>query len=160
VLNVNPAWNNGATAGAVAINLGTMTGFAGSSSVSGVSTNGNLPGALQALEIRNNGDVVAHLDSGDEAVIGKIALATFPSAQGLKRVGDTDFQETEKSGQVSVAAPGSNGRGTLRGSALENSTTDPANEFVSMIRFQRGYQAGSQVISTVSQLLDSTIQIA
>lgn len=160
VLNINPAWSNGAMAGAVAINLGKMTGFAGSSSLSGVSTNGNLAGALQALEIRNNGDVVAHLDSGDQAVIGKIALATFPSAQGLKRIGDTDFQETGKSGQVSVAAPGTKGRGTLRGSALENSTTDPANEFISMIRFQRGYQAGSQVISTVSRLLESTIQIA
>jgi flagellar hook protein FlgE len=34
-----------------------------------------------------------------------------------------------------------------------------AAQFVDMVRFQRGYQAGSSIIKTVNEIVQQTIQI-
>ena len=51
------------------------------------------------------------------------------------------------------AWPARGGRGTLIGSALEQSNVDIAQEFTQMILAQRGYQANSKSITVSDELL-------
>ena len=157
---ITPGWANGAAAGSIAVDISKMTGAASPSSITGVSADGKGAGNAATVQIKENGDVVAVLDTGDETVIGSIALALFPSSTGLERVGDNRYRETEASGAASPGKAADTGRGTLTGAALETSNVDPATEFVAMIQYQRGYQASSRVIQTLSEILNTTIQVA
>ena len=57
------------------------------------------------------------------------------------------------------ASPGTGGRGTLIGSALEQSNVDMAQEFTQMILAQRGYQANGKMITVSDQLLVDTLNL-
>ena len=54
---------------------------------------------------------------------------------------------------------GTGGRGTLIGSALEQSNVDMAQEFTQMILAQRGYQANGKMITVSDQLLVDTLNL-
>lgn len=158
-LAINAAWNNGANAQAATVDLSALTQFAAPSALSAVSSDGSKSGSVTGYQISDDGSVKALFDTGGTSTIGTLALTTFTNPYGLDRVGSNKFSATSESGAGTVDKPGAKGRGKTRGGALENSTTDPANEFVDLIRYQRAYQAGSQIIQTYSQLLDRTIQI-
>ena len=159
-LALTPAWGNGAAATEISIDLGQFTGFSAPSVLSAVTVDGRGSGTLLGVNIDEDGAVLARLDSGGETQIGTLALADFINPNGLEQRGDNTFAFTDLAGEADVGLPGTNAKGGIRAGALENSTVDAANEFVNVIRFQRGYQAGSQVISTVNELLNNTIQIA
>ena len=59
----------------------------------------------------------------------------------------------------SVGTAGTGGRGTLIGSALEQSNVDIAQEFTQMILAQRGYQANSKSITVADELLVDTLNL-
>ena len=159
-LSLSGNWSNGAASSSATVDLSKFTGMAGSSYVSSVTNDGMRAGNVSGVEISQNGELVSLLDTGERNVIGQLALATFRSNNGLERVGSNMFRETEYSGVPSTGLANSADKGNIQNSALESSIVDPANEFINMIRFQRGYQAGSQVITTVSDLLNTTIQLA
>ena len=54
---------------------------------------------------------------------------------------------------------GTGGRGSLIGSALEQSNVDIAQEFTQMILAQRGYQANSKTITVSDELLQETLNL-
>jgi flagellar hook protein FlgE len=45
------------------------------------------------------------------------------------------------------------------GGSLEGSNVDIATEFSNLIVFQRGYEAGTRVITTADQLTEDTINL-
>lgn len=156
----NVAWANGSAPGNVAIALGNFTGFSGSSSISGINSNGVVSGDVETIRFESNGTVTAILTNGEETPIGQLAIATFANPNGLERSGNNNFLETPDSGTADIGTAQSDGRGVVNGGALESSIVDPANEFITMIRYQRGYQASSSVVQTLSEILNQTIQIA
>ncbi|MCB0324814.1 MAG: flagellar hook protein FlgE [Bdellovibrionales bacterium] len=158
-LQVAANWNNGAAASAITVDLSGFVGFAGTSSVSSLNSDGVKAGDVDSIRFEQDGTVLAVLSNGEETPIGRIAIATFSSPNGLERIGSNNYVETPESGAPEIGLPAVEGRGTINGGALESSIVDPANEFVSMIRFQRGYQASSSVIQTLDRVLDQTIQI-
>lgn len=159
-LPVNVTWPNGSAAQAFAIDLAGFSGFASPSYLSSVAADGNAAGALVGTEILPDGTVNAVLDNQERVAVGTVALATFQAAGNLQRIGDNNFRSTVESGAAEIGIPDIEGRGSLAASSLENSNVDLASEFVDVIRFQRAYQAGSQVIQTSNDLLNTTIQIA
>ncbi len=159
-LNINAAWANGATAGAAAVDLSGFTGFATPSAVSATTQNGVRAGTPTGIEFADNGAVSVVFDNGTRSQIATMALARFQNTTGLERAGNTLFEAPEAAGEVKYAAPRSDGRGAIRQSALENSNVDLAEQFVNVIRVQRTYQAGSQVIKTADEMLTTTLQIA
>ena len=142
------------------MNLSQLTGFANKSAITGVTADGTVAGNLASVEIGKTGQVNAVLDNGERTNIGTIALALFGAPVELERSGDNRYLETDKSGAAQAATPGTAGRGSLQSKALENSIVDPTNEFTSLIRYQRAYQAGSKVVSTVSDMLNTAIRMS
>jgi len=87
------------------------------------------------------------------------ALATFNNLKGLVKLGSNRYGETQAAGLPNVGVAGTGGRGTLIGSALEQSNVDIAQEFTQMILAQRGYQANSKTITVSDEILVDTLNL-
>ena len=163
---------NGATLPSVAINLrqpappvgsdlANITNYASSSSVASTDQDGFASGELVGLAQSpdQNGALYAVFSSGQRRLLGQMGIATFNSQASLRRLGNNLYGETFASGQPSIGTPGSGGRGTIVGASLEQSNVDIATEFTNLIVAQRGFQANSRVITTISQTLQDLLQI-
>ena len=158
---INAPWSNGAAASAVTVDLSKFTGYASPSAVTTQSSNGHGTGDVQGYELQDDGSLMASLSNGTSVEVGTVALADFINPDGLTRAGDTLFMDTDGSaGKVIIGSPNAAGLGTTSNFSLESSNVDTANEFVGLIQYQRGYQAGSKVITTIDDLISSTLQLA
>ena len=159
-----PTWSDGAAASTLSWQVldsgGTpvLTGFASPSATSSITQNGSVASTVASIVVNPNGEIVAQ-GSGQTTVIAQLALATFNNPQGLVKLGANRYGDYTAAGIKTVGVPGTGGRGTLVGSALEQSNVDMAREFTQMIVAQRGYQANSKVITVSDQLLLDTLNL-
>jgi flagellar hook protein FlgE len=91
--------------------------------------------------------------------VGQLAMASVRNPESLLSVGNNAYQLSGRSALPAIGLPGTGGRGTILGGAIENSTVDIAREFTNLIILQRGYQANSRVITTVDELSQETINL-
>jgi len=138
----------------------SLTQYGTPSATAAVTQNGAPTGAVSSMvSVNQDGQLVASFGIGRTVVVGQLALATFSNPQGMVKSGNNFFSESEASGSPSVGIAGSGGRGTLIGSALEQSNVDIAQEFTQMILAQRGYQANSKSITVADELLLETLNL-
>jgi flagellar hook protein FlgE len=160
-----PAWLNGATPGLITWdlvddnNVVSLTGFASPSATASKSQNGAAAGKIDNISINVDGDIVATFGAGQTVAVGRIALASFNNPKGLVKMGSNRFGESQASGIPNTGSPGTGGRGTLIGAALEQSNVDMAQQFTQMILAQRGYQANSKTITVSDELLLDTLNL-
>ena len=138
---------------------GLMTQVAAPSSTSSTNQNGAGSGSLVNFSIGSDGTITGSFSNGKTQALGQLALATFANNDGLQLDGDTDFSPTLASGQAVVGAPGTGGRGTLSGGALELSNVDIATEFANLIVAQRGFEADAKAVTTFDQITQDTIAL-
>jgi len=161
----SPAWANGATPTNFnwdlydANGVPTITAYASPSATSSTTQNGSAAGSIDGILIDASGQLVASFGAGNTVTLGQLAMANFNNPQGLVKLGNNRFGESEASGIPSVGIAGTGGRGTLIGSALEQSNVDIATEFTQMILAQRGYQANSKSITVADELLLETLNL-
>jgi flagellar hook protein FlgE len=160
-----PAWANGATASDIVWdlvdpnNVVSLTGFASPSATSSKSQNGSAAGMVESISINAQGEIIATFGAGKTVAVGQLALATFNNPKGLLKLGSSRYGESQAAGIPNVGVAGTGGRGTLIGSALEQSNVDIAQEFTQMILAQRGYQANSKTITVSDELLVETLNL-
>ena len=113
-----------------------------------------VPTNATSLTIGSDG-VVSVLQSGNNTPtqIGQIELAYFVNPQGLEPIGDNLFRETNASGGVNTAIPGTDSTGTVIQGSLESSNVNVVEELVNMIETQRAYEMNSKAISTTDEML-------
>jgi flagellar hook protein FlgE len=168
-------WNNGAAATtSLTFDFGTpiaaggtgtdMTTQYGGSSASGVNSfvrfmnqDGYSAGSLQNLSIDESGFVTGNFSNGQSVQLAQVALANFPNVNGLSRVGDNNWLETNDSGQPIIGSPNQASFGAIRSGFLELSNTDLAEEFVKLIISQRAFQANTRTITTTNELLANLV---
>ena len=158
-----PTWANGAAASSLSWNIVepngsfTLSGFAIASATSSIRQNGAAPGTMDNIAITPDGMITASFGAGQTISIGQLALATFNNMKGLVKLGSNRYGESAAAGIPNVGTAGTGGRGTLIGSAIEQSNVDIAHEFTQMILAQRGYQANSKTITVSDELLLDTL---
>jgi len=108
------AWNLVSPSGG-----GTVTQVAGPSATSSTQQDGFSSGTLVSYIIQSDGTIQGTFSNGQTSALGQIALASFTNEQGLIRNGQNEFLASLSSGQANVGGPGTGGRGTLSGGALE-----------------------------------------
>lgn len=135
-----------------------ITSFALPSAVASTTQDGYSAGELSGATVDANGTIFGVFTNGQTLTIGQYALATFNSEEGLLRSGNNMFNETLSSGQATIGAPGSGGRGIIAGGYLEQSNVNITGEFVELIEAQRGFQANSRVISSMNQTFQDLLQ--
>ena len=160
-----PAWTTGAQASPItwdivdANGVVSLTGYASPSATSSKSQNGAAAGMIDSISISADGSIVATFGAGQTVSVGQLALAQFNNPKGLVKLGSNRYGESQAAGIPNVGVAGTGGRGTLIGSALEQSNVDIAQEFTQMILAQRGYQANSKTITVSDELLMDTLNL-
>jgi flagellar basal-body rod protein FlgG len=118
-----------------------------------------LPPDTATVRVNQNGHLTA-LDAGGNTVAeADIPLYRFTNENGLESLGQNDFRPTEASGPPLPATAGGGGAGAITQAALEGSNVDPAQEMVTMILGQRGFQASIKVLKTAGEMLGTVLDI-
>ncbi len=119
-----------------------------------------IPSDTRSLAINAGGEVYAYFENEIEPqLLGQLTLTGFTNEKGLEAIGSNLFLETPASGAPLVAAPGTEGLGTLRQGYLEESSVDPVREVTELIKAQRGYELNAKVITAADQMLAATTQV-
>lgn len=128
-------------------------------SIVSMTQDGYPSGRLDSVTVDNNGVVRASFTNGQTQALGKIAVATFANANGLKQTGDAHYTSTGISGEPILGEAGSSGVGTIRSGALEMANVDITEELVNLITAQRNFQANAKAIETDSAMTSAIINI-
>jgi flagellar basal-body rod protein FlgG len=119
-----------------------------------------VPQNATSLTIGSDGAVsITQANSSNTTQIGSLQLATFINPAGLDAQGENLFSETSSSGTPNVAAPGSNGSGSLQQGYVETSNVNVVQELVNMIQTQRAYEINSKAVTTSDQMLQTLSQM-
>ena len=116
-------------------------------------------GTLLDFSIQGDGTIQGVFSNGQTLALGQIALATFPNVQGMLRDGNNNFLASLSSGQPNTGVPGTGGRGSVSGGALELSNVDIAREFSRLILAQRAFQANARTFTTFDEVTQETINL-
>jgi len=146
-------WNlyNGATA--------RISQYAQPSAVSADAQDGSPAAQLVKVGLADGGQILAQYSNGDQKVVGQLAMATIRNPESLIACGNSNYQLSANTALPAIGVPGTGGRGSVIGGAVEASTVDIAQEFTNLIVFQRAYEANAKVVTTVDQLSQSTIAL-
>jgi flagellar hook protein FlgE len=136
-----------------------LSQFANGSGMTQTDQDGFAAGSLTHIAIDKDGTVNGTFTNGQARVLGQVATALVQAPDQMDRIGGNLFAVTAASGQATLGAAGSVGRGSIVAGALEQSNVDLANEFVRMIAAQRAYQANGKTIVTADALLQELMQI-
>lgn len=166
VVLAGPAtWANGATGNDITWDITpppasepALTGFAKASQMAAPEQDGAPAGEASEISIAADGTINVKF-GGKEVAVGQLAMANFNNPKGLAKMGANRYGETQAAGLPNIGTAGTGGRGTLIGSAIEQSNVDIAQEFTQMILAQRGYQANSRTITTSDEVLQETLQL-
>ena len=123
------------------------------------SQNGSPEGDLNGISIAEDGLIVASYSNGSQKSLGKIVIANFNSASGLKQLGDSSWTATAESGAARLGEAGAAGYGTIRAGSKERSNVDLTTELVDLIAAQRNFQANAKAIETNSAMTSAIINI-
>ncbi len=145
-------YNNG-------VSLGDITGYASNSGTTFQYQNGYPAGTLRSISVSEEGVVTATYSNGEMTPMFQLALADFPSYDGLTKMGRNLYAESLDSGQPLPGTVGTGRLGSISPSSLEMSNVDLAEEFVKMITTQRAFQANSRVITSSDEILQELINI-
>ncbi len=156
--------SNGATALSLTLDYTPSTGsdttqFSSGFLVSSLLQDGAGTGRLSGLEVADDGLVQGNYTNGESLALGKIIMADFPNAQGLRQIGNTMWRETSQSGQVLVGEAASGRFGSVQAGALENSNVLLTTELVKLITAQRNFQASAKAIETANTVTQTVINI-
>ena len=116
-------------------------------------------GVVHGTAVAEDGLVLGNYTNGEALALGRIIMADFPNAQGLRQIGNTMWRETSSSGQVLVGAAASGRFGSVSSGALENSNVLLTNELVKLITAQRNFQASAKAIETSNTVTQTVINI-
>lgn len=135
------------------------TQFASGSAVRALDIDGHGAGALVDVVITDDGTITGLFDNGETRALARVALALFGDEEGLTRAGDGLYAESSASGQPLMAAAATGGRGAISGGALEGSNVELGDELVTLIAYQRAFQANVKTVTTADEMLAEVASI-
>ncbi len=122
---------------------------------------------LSRFSIDDQGSIVYFLNNGDSFKRGQIQMIDFNDKTALIREGQNLYssfgaagvKEASNGNEDGLQVAGSNGLGVIKQGALELSNVDLTNEFANMITTQRGFQAGSRIITVSDDILQEVVNL-
>jgi flagellar hook protein FlgE len=138
---------------AIAFTFDGSRSDAGLSSTNSVDIDGRSSGKLVDVSIGDDGKITGIYDNGEKIAIAQVALANFASEEGLERVGDGMLSATNASGQALIDVAGTGSNGSLVSGALEMSNVDLGTELVTLIAYQRAFQANAKTVTTADEMM-------
>ncbi len=142
------------------LDFSKLSGLAAPSATLAVTQQDGFPaGKLDTYTVGEDGLVRGVFSNGATRILGQIPIARFANPQGLEQRSETMFAEGVNSGLPVIAAPGTEGTGTLISGALELSNADIGENLTDLVIAATYYRGNTRVISTAQQLLDELLNI-
>ncbi len=139
--------------------LAGTTQYASNSAVSATDIDGRASGKLTDVTVNSDGSITGTFDNGQTQKIAQVAIASFQNEEGLSRLGDNLYGESQNSGQPLVDVAGAGNRGSIAGASLESSNVDLSNELVTLIAYQRAFEANSKTVTTADEMLSDVTNL-
>lgn len=136
-----------------------VTQYGANSEAYKTTQDGYSSGSVASLKFDDDGKLIAGYTNGEQITVAQVAVAKFESPEDLLKIGGNKYKETRNSGQPTIGAPNTGGRGIIQSKSLEASATDIANEFINLMQAQRNFQANSRVIGVGDELLGEVINL-
>lgn len=164
-------WTNGALSSTINLFLGTagepagtlgatqiglrdgLTQIRSDYNVQFVEQNGVSAALLSSVDIDGDGFVIANYRNGLSQRLFKIPLADFPNPNGLAALDGNVFAANQDAGAFNLREANTGGVGSIKSSALEQANVELSDELTKLVVSQRGYEADTQIIRTVNDLL-------
>lgn len=109
-------------------------------------------------KIEQDGTIAGTSKDGVPVTIGKIALGGVANTGGLEKTSGYYYSIGASAGNVSVSEGGGR-EGKILGNYLEMSKVDLATEMTDMITTQRGYQAGTKIVTVTDEMLEELVNM-
>jgi flagellar hook protein FlgE len=152
--DMNLTWNPYTNSGAARISQ-----FGQTSAPSATSQDGSPPAQLDHVGLADGGEILAQYTDGSQVIVGQVAMASIRNPDSLIAAGNNNFNLSSLTANPAIGAPGTGGRGTIKGGSVEASTVDIATEFTNLIVYQRAYEANGKVVTTADTLSQDTINL-
>ncbi|MDR0842544.1 MAG: flagellar hook protein FlgE [Acidobacteriota bacterium] len=136
-----------------------VTDAAKASGTSQTTQDGYAASILTDISFNSEGVISGLTEGGKSVNLAQLSMAVFPNYEGMKKYNGSTMTAFASAGEPSIGTPGSGGRGSIKGEALEYSNVDMAEEFVNLIISQRSYQANTRVITTSDELYQEAINL-
>lgn len=121
----------------------------------------SIPADTVEIDITEDGNVsVTEGSNTTQTIVGTIQLVRFQNPSGLLAVGHNIYVETSASGSPIQDTPGQNGMGTIAQGFLEGSNVQVVEELIGLIKAERAFESNSKIISSSSEILKETNQMA
>lgn len=113
-----------------------------------------IPQDATEISITSSGQVLVR-QPGQQSLsqVGQLQLARFIDPEGLLKLGENMYAQTDASGQPLLDNPQQNGFGALRQNFLEASNVEPVRELIDLITTQRAFELNSQTVQAGDQML-------
>ncbi len=113
-----------------------------------------IPEDALAISIAPEGRVfVRQPGSTALTAVGDIELVNFINPEGLLKLGENLYAQTDSSGAPTAGQPGQQGLGLLRQGMLEASNVEPVRELIDLITTQRAFELNSQAVQAGDQIM-------
>lgn len=116
-------------------------------------------GVFEKVSTDADGIIFGIADNGVRFPLAQLAIANFRNTNGLKGIGDNQFEETLASGPALLGSALSGGRGAIRAGQLEGSNVELTAEFTQLIIAQRGFSANARTVTVTDEVLEELTNI-
>jgi flagellar hook protein FlgE len=140
------------------LNFSALTQFAGETAATGTA-DGNAVGRPVGIQVNDSGLITESYSNGQTINIAQVAVATFPSDQGLQLTNGGVYQESSTSGQPTIATAGAGAAGTIQSSSLESSNVDTTSQLVQLVVLQQNFQSNAKALQTEENIMGTLMQI-
>lgn len=120
---------------------------------------GYAAGTVQDYTINEDGIIEAVYSNREKLTVGRVGLALFEGEAHLERMGSQLFRGTPESGLAAMSMAGETGRGSIQSGVIEGSNVDLGTELVTMITYQRAFQANARAVTTADEMLAETANL-
>ena len=161
--NITFTPDNGASEVSISLDAGTgldgLTQFNAASDAMATNQDGYSSGALEMVNIREDGAIEGLFSNGVIRNLAQLAVADFENPNGLQTMGGNVYQISASSGQPRVGRAGREVDVSVQSGSLEMSNVDMAQQLTEMILVQRGIQANIRSITTADSILGELVNI-
>jgi flagellar hook protein FlgE len=109
--------------------------------------------------METSGQVVVNYNNGQSRTVAQVPITTFNSPDALQNQNGAAFTATNGSGDPLAQSAGASGAGQLVTSSVEQSNVDIATQFSNLIVAQQAYSANAKMVTTMSQMMQITIDM-
>lgn len=124
-----------------------------------ITKDGSPASPMRSIEVDEEGNLNALFESGFRRTLYRIPVGQVVNPNGLTSLDGPAYAISSKSGGIYFYDAGTGPVGRMVASALEESTTDVAEELTQLIKTQRAYSSNAKIIQTVDEMLQETTNL-